>query len=113
MRYLVVVETLEGEQPLLEAVRDRAGREAPSFFILIPASPPRGGLTWTESEAALIARDRLDRALERFEELGVQCEGRVGDANSLQAVSDLLRKDTFDEVIIFTPPHRGVSVDEV
>jgi len=106
-RYLVVAEQTLGGEQLLATVRDRAGKGAADFFVLVPASPPLGKLTWTESEAVLIARDRLDRALERLQEMGARAEGRVGDADPFLAVDDLLREEKFDEVIISTLPRHS------
>ncbi len=105
-RYLVVADHTLGGETLMAAVRDRAGKGASHFFILIPASSPRGGLSWTESEASLIAQDRLDRALTRFSEVGARAEGRVGDADPFLAVDDVLREERFDEVIISTLSQR-------
>lgn len=105
-RYLVVANQTLGGETLLAAVRDRAGKGASHFFILVPATPPRGGLSWTESETSMIAQDRLDRALERFRDVGVRAEGRVGDADPFLAVDDILLEEKFDEVIICTLPHR-------
>lgn len=105
-RYLVVGnQTLEGGE-LLSEVQERLERGPSRFFILVPASPPRGGLTWTESQGALLAQDRLDRALARFRALGAQVEGVVGDPDPFLAMQDILRAGGFDEIIISTPPRR-------
>jgi len=50
----------------------------------------------------MIARDRLDRVLDRLRGLGARAEGRVGDADPFMAVDDLLRERDFDEVIVCT-----------
>ncbi len=106
-RYLVVANRTLGGEQLLATVRERSEVAPSEFFILVPASTPRGTATWSESEVSLIARDRLDRALARFRAAGVKAEGSVGDADAFLAVDDVLRGATFDEVIISTPPQRG------
>lgn len=107
-RYLLVAnQTLEGEN-LLAAVRERSKRGEARFFVLVPATPPSGGLTWTESQASLLAHDRLERGLKQFAEMGVEVEGGIGDRDPLLAVQDVLRGERFDEIIVSTLP-RGKS----
>jgi hypothetical protein len=107
-RYLVVAnQTLEGEN-LLAAVRERSAQGDGHLFIIVPATPPSGGLTWTESQASLLARDRLERGLKQFAEMGVDVEGQIGDLDPFLAVEDLLRSESFDEIIVSTLP-RGSS----
>lgn len=107
-RYLVVAnQTLEGET-LLAVVRERSTRGAARLFVLVPATPPSGGLTWTESQASLLARDRLERGLKQFAEIGVEAEGQVGDPDPFLAVQEVLRGERFDEIIVSTLP-RGRS----
>jgi GABA permease len=66
------------------------------------------GWTHTESEAYEIARKRLDEAIERFRELGVEVEGHVGDERPLDAMRDAMRRVQCDEIILSTLP-RGAS----
>jgi hypothetical protein len=103
-RYLVVVDQTLGGERLFAAARERNGSGGAHFFVLVPARPRPGGLTWSESEAELLAQDRLERALARFEEEGLRAEGSVGDPDPLQAVEDVLMAETFDEIIVSTPP---------
>jgi Cyclic nucleotide-binding domain len=105
-RYLVVANQTLGGDPLLAAVRARLSKQEPEFYVLVPASAPRGTFSWTESEASMIADDRLDRALSRFRELGARAEGSVGDADPFLAIEDVLREQRFDEIIISTYPRR-------
>jgi hypothetical protein len=48
----------------------------------------------------------LDRALTRFDDVGIRAEGQVGDADAFAAVKDVLQERVFDEVIISTLPQR-------
>jgi len=75
-RYLVVANQLGGDD-LLAVVRARSTRGAPRFFVLVPATPS-GGFTSTESQASLLARDRLERSLKLLADIGVDADGRVG-----------------------------------
>ncbi|HEX9121997.1 MAG TPA: cyclic nucleotide-binding domain-containing protein [Actinomycetota bacterium] len=106
-QYLVVAnQTLVGEDLLREvAARVRAGNTR--FQILVPATPPAEGWSWTETEARHLAQDRLDRTLLRLQEEGVQADGMIGDADPLLAIQDALRDQRFDEIIISTLPPRA------
>jgi cell pole-organizing protein PopZ len=72
--------------------------------VVVPATPPHEHAFWTEGQAIAIARDRLDAALGRFHAEGLLATGDVGDANPVEAVSDVLRHEQFDEVIVSTLP---------
>jgi hypothetical protein len=105
-RYLVVAnQTLEGEN-LLAVVRERLRRGAAGFTILVPATPSAGGFTWTESQANLLAQDRLERGLKELGNLGVDAEGHVGDPDPVLAVLDFIQiqGERFDEIIVSTLP---------
>ncbi|MCD6020433.1 MAG: amino acid permease-associated region [Actinomycetia bacterium] len=103
-RYLVVANQTLGGGHLLAVLRELAG-EPSTFHVLVPASPPVDHL-WTESEAMLIARTRLEAALERFRSVGIEATGEVGDGRPLQAIDDVLARDTFDAIVLSTLPPR-------
>lgn len=103
-RYLVVANETLGGARLLDEIRARHAAADARFVVLVPASRPEEGLTWTEAEARGLAQDRLDRVLGRLQELGVQGEGRLGDADPYLAIDDVLRGDHFDEIILSSPP---------
>ncbi len=106
-RYLVVAnQTLIGDE-LQRQIIDLVKRGTPRFHILVPATPPHEGWTWTEAEARGLAQDRLDRALLQLREIGAEAEGHVGDADPFLAIQDTLRDERFDEIIISTFPPRG------
>lgn len=105
--YLVVADETVGGQPLLDEVSARHKRGSSRFVVLVPASVPREGLTWTESEARGLAQDRLDRVLNRFRHLGVEAAGRVADADPFLAIQDAWREDRFDEIILSAPSTRS------
>lgn len=103
-RYLVVANQTLGGGDLLTLLRELA--ESPStFHVLVPATPPVDHL-WTEAEATAIAHRRLDTALERFRTLGIEVTGEVGDALPMQAIDDVLARESFDGIVISTLPPR-------
>src|SRR4051794_11970112 len=98
-RYLVVAnQTLAGDR-LLERVRQCVATGPSSFFVLVPATPIHIQVVPGESEAELLARQRLEGALARFQGEGASVVGAVGDPSPLRAVSDALRQQSFDEIV--------------
>ncbi|MDQ4004775.1 MAG: hypothetical protein M3135_00530 [Actinomycetota bacterium] len=107
-RYLVVANQTLGGEHLVEKIRECIAAGPAGFHVLVPATPPQHHAVWTEGEAQAIAQRRLELALQRFRELGAEVDGEVGDENPLRAISDALRDDSFDEVILSTLPP-GIS----
>jgi CRP-like cAMP-binding protein len=106
-RYLVVADETVGGRPLLDEIGTRHEAGPSRFLVLVPASVPREGLTWTESEARGLAEDRLERVLNHLRELGVQGAGKVADADPFLAIQDTLGEEKFDEVILSAPSKRS------
>ena len=107
-RYLVVANQTLGGRHLVEKIRECIAAGPATFHVLVPATPPQDHAVWTEGEALAIARRRLDVALERFRELSADVDGELGDEDPLQAIGDVLRDRSFDEVILSTLPP-GIS----
>ncbi len=107
-RFLVVANQTLGADVLYDQVRACLAADPCTFHIVVPATPPTEHLTWTEEEARAIARDRLERALTWFRELGAEVDGEVGDANPLLAIWDALQERGFDHIILSTLP-AGIS----
>jgi hypothetical protein len=107
-RYLVVAnQTLAGVH-LVDQVRQRLRAGPCSFYIVVPATPPRGGWTFDEEKARSIARIRLQTALGRFRALGADAGGEIGDERPLDAIRDAMRERAFDAVMLSTlPPGRS------
>lgn len=103
-RYLVVANQTLGGEHLLQEIRECLRRGPCRFHLVVPAVPPPEQLTWTEGEARAVAQDRLDRALDRIGKLGAEADGEVGDRNPMLAVEDVLRHQSFDEIILSTLP---------
>jgi len=103
-RYLVVAnQTLVGDR-LLREIGDRLKLGSSRFHVLVPATPPPEGWTWTEEEAHALAKDRLDRVVLRLREAGARAEGEVADADAYLAIEDAFRGQRFDEIIVSTVP---------
>lgn len=74
------------------------------IHVVVPAIPPRHGLTYTDGEAHAVARGQLDRALCWFPDRGLRVDGAIGDPRLLDATQDAVRGERFAEVILVTRP---------
>ena len=108
-RVLVVAHRTAATPALLEAVASRAKRGPVAFTLLVPNSAH--GLhrvvdpeDTDESEAQMV----LELALPLLERAaGGHVEGRIGDHNPYDAVSDAINLDGYDEIIVSTLPARA------
>lgn len=103
-RYLVVANRTVGGMHLVYKVRECVTSGPCGFHIVVPASHPVGDLTWTEGQDRAAAEARLVEAMARFRESGAVVTGEVGDTNPMEAISDVLRREPFDEIIVSTLP---------
>jgi hypothetical protein len=103
-RYLVVANQTLGGEHLAEKIRACLAAGAARFHIVVPATSPQDHAVWTEGEARGVAQQRLERALERFRELGGDADGEVGDESPFLAIQDAVREGEFDEIILSTLP---------
>jgi GABA permease len=107
-RYLVVANQTLMSEELRAAVRERLGAPPCRFHVVVPATPSKDQLFWTEGTALRIARDRLEQALAWMHAEGAITTGSIGDADPVLAVLDALPRDQFDEIIVSTlPPGRS------
>ncbi len=103
-RYLIVAnETLAGSH-LIRKISECLAAGSCTFYVVVPSTPAREGLIWTEGGARAAAHARLGAALARFRALGAEIEGEVGDPSPVHAVGDVLRIRTFEEMIVSTLP---------
>ena len=103
-RYLVVANRTVGGMHLVYKVRECMTSGPCRFHIVVPASHPIGDLTWTEGHDRAAAEGRLAEAMARFRESGAVVTGEVGDTSPVDAISDVLRREAFDEIIVSTLP---------
>ena len=102
-RILVVANRTLCEQHLLDELRRRRAEGAVTFHFVVPASHP-SGWTWTETQAELEARARLEALLDTLAVAGIGATGEIGDASPVTAVDDVVRREPFDELIVSTLP---------
>jgi hypothetical protein len=107
-RYLVVANRTLGGEHLRAKIRECLAAGPCEFHVLVPASHDPGTMTWTEGHDPALAERRLADALARLAEVGAEASGEVGDPNPVQAISDVLLRERFDEIILSTLPP-GVS----
>ena len=89
---LVVANVTASSDDLLDCLRDRAAEGACRFTLIMPAS-------------GADARTRLDEALARMEQAGLEnVEGSVGDPDPVVAVMETWDPMKFDEIIVSTLP---------
>src|SRR5918992_6184695 len=98
---LVVANVTATSEELLEALRERAGRDSCRFTLVVPA--PGVGPVGREA-----AEKTLAEALDHLREAGIEVEGMVGDHDPIAAVTDAWDPQRFDEIVISTLP-TGVS----
>jgi hypothetical protein len=93
---LVVATVTATSDDLLAALQERVRRSAVpvDFTLVMPASAPDPAAT----------QPMLDEALQRWGETGLKATGVVGDADPVQAVYELWKPGSFDEVIVSTLP---------
>lgn len=103
-RYLIVANQTLGGAHLIEKVEQCLAAAPSHFHILVPATPPEQMSPPAEGEAADLAQQRLDEATTRFTELGAAVTGEVGVPIVVLAISDVLRRKRFDEIIVSTLP---------
>jgi hypothetical protein len=83
-------QTVVGE-PLLQAVRERAGASRAEFTVVVPADPPG-------------AEDRMKRTLARLGAAGIEVSGHVGDPDPVSAAINAVHDERVDEIIVSTFP---------
>jgi hypothetical protein len=107
-RVLVVANRTAATPALLEAVRERAGRGAAVFTLLVPnTAHGLHRLVDPEDQSQSEAEETLELALPLLEQAaGAHVDGMVGDPEPLAAIQDAINVHGFDEIIISTLPSR-------
>jgi hypothetical protein len=104
-RILVIANETVGGETLREEIRRRAEDYEERVRVICPTLLSRVRfIASDEDEARAKAQERLEHSLSRLREVGVNCEGEVGEADPLQAIEDALRTFGADEIIISTHP---------
>jgi hypothetical protein len=96
---LVVANVTASSEELLDALKERSQSGACRFTLVMPAGP----------------RERLDAALERMREAGLEnVDGTIGDPDPVVAVMDVWDPMKFDDIVVSTLPtgsSRWVGLD--
>jgi hypothetical protein len=93
---VIANETVVGE-PLLEKIRERAGRSPASFLIICPQSDP------TQSHHPEAER-RLRRALAVLRGHGIDAHGQIAHPDPFTAAMHAIEDERIDEIIVSTFP---------
>lgn len=105
-RYLVIAHYDGDKSPLKQEMQDLARQDPEArFFLVVPATPPATQTwTWSEKEAYEAAMQRLNSTLSDLKSPGVNLAGDVVNFAALAAVEEALKRDSFDELLVATPP---------
>jgi GABA permease len=105
MRHYLVVANQTLRQPeLAEKIKACIEAGPCEFYLLVPATRAHEPVRWTPADAVALARRRLDGALTRFRALGVEVFGEVGDPSPVVAIGAVLRRRSFDALLLSTLP---------
>jgi hypothetical protein len=107
-RVLVVAHRTAATPALIAAVEERAAQGPAAFTLLVPnAAHGLHRLVDPEDTDGSEAQMVLELALPLLERAaGGHVEGKIGDPNPYDAVSDAVNIDGYDEIIISTLPAR-------
>ena len=96
--HVLVISNVTAESSnLIDAIKARAEKSPIEVTLLMPGQGP--GLTGREA-----VRGRLDAALAKWREAGIEADGICGDANPMDAVAENWDPRRMDEVIVSTLP---------
>ena len=128
VRLLLVANKTLASGEVARFVRERIAKDdGCQFTLLVPATPQRdtlgsrlGNEIANAGSGARVsdatervddwehARLRLEYGLSTLRALGATVDGEVGDANPAKAITDVLKRKSFDEVVLSTLP-KGIS----
>jgi hypothetical protein len=108
-KILVVANETVAGRALRGKVVERATAADADVLVVCPAlNSPLRHWTSDEDHARGLAQERLEASLAALADEGVEAQGKVGDADPLQAMEDALRLFGADEIVISThPPGRS------
>ena len=104
---LVVANQTAESDELLEALRERAGRGACKFHLLVPAVAHGASWAMDMHSGGDEAQAHLERAIQRYRDAGLEVDdGKIGDPDPVAAVQDAVNFKEFDEIIVSTLPRK-------
>ncbi len=129
VRLLLVANKTLASGEVSNFVKDRMAKDEDCRFTLLVPATPRSKAEAGERAATAVgsagggvyvpqqgpgqddwehARSRLEYGLDLLGKLGATVDGEVGDPNPAKAISDVLKRRSYDEVVLSTLP-KGVS----
>jgi hypothetical protein len=118
-RYLVIANQTLAERELTEAIRERLEAGPSSVYVLVPNTragdlasrvargaplAPAVGEATVDTMATEHAQHRLGQLMDDLRGLGADVDGGLGDEDPLEATTQLLERQQFDEIILSTLP---------
>lgn len=118
-RVLVLGNASLRAQRLQETITTLSSGQATIFRLVVPAveqTPVAGEHSWFETVGRLahprehdlsgrvLARHRLDEAIDRLQDAGIDIEGMVGSAHPMRAVAEGLEDFEADQILVSTLP---------
>lgn len=93
---LVIASVTATSSELYDALKNRARHASVAFTLIVPATPLDGG------RAA--AMQRVNEAVARLREFGLEVEGRIAIGDPMVAVDEAWDPKRYDEIILSTLP---------
>jgi hypothetical protein len=93
---LVLANVTATSEELYQELQRRSAEGGARVTLVVPASPLGDGRA--------LASSKLEEALARLKEMGLEAEGQLGDADPCVAVSEVWDPKRFDEILISTLP---------
>jgi len=114
-RYLIVANQTLGGERLVARITGLLDEGPATLQFAVPVTDTEGTQQWdypptdryipdAHQIATTLADQRLQRELSRLRSLGVDADGEVVDANPVEHIRDVTKKEAFDEVIVSTLP---------
>jgi hypothetical protein len=102
---LVIANETAASKTLLDALRERAGRDD-AVTVIAPVSEPRHGYVVYDDTRRAAAGRRLDKTLKLLRESGIPAQGFVVESGPVQAAKDALDQlePTPTEIVVSTHP---------
>ena len=99
-KLLVIANRTVDSETLREILLGRAARGPIELTLVAPASREAGDAITGRA----VTQERLDRAVERMRDAGLQVEGVLGAGDPMVALQDVWDPRRFDEVVVATLP---------
>ncbi len=101
---LVVANRTLGGEKLLALARQRASAGGVRFRLVVPQTKPSAGLVIYDEAVRESAQVRVDLAMSRADEEGIEATGEVGDPDPFLATMDAIASRRPDQIIVSTHP---------